>query len=165
MYMVVGFTTTCAISAYHRWSCEFESHSWRGVLDTRDVVFVWLWLYGSCIYNYICNQYLSPLRFMVFNATFNKISVISWWVKLWVSNPTHGEVYSIQHYMIKFISDLGQVCGFLWVLTCGFTFSICTHTLITLLQSCFIINYININIYTKAKKNLHFHLPTCSVGR
>ena len=22
--MVVGFTTTCAISAYHHWSCEFE---------------------------------------------------------------------------------------------------------------------------------------------
>jgi len=53
--MVVGFTTTCAISAYHRYSCEFE-------------------------------------------------------------NRAHGEVYSIQHYMIKFLSDLRQVSGFLWVL-------------------------------------------------
>ena len=26
--MVVGFTTTRAISAYHHYSCEFESHSW-----------------------------------------------------------------------------------------------------------------------------------------
>jgi hypothetical protein len=42
--MVVRFTTTYVISAYHRWSCEFESCS--------------------------------------------------------------GEVYSIQHYMIKFDSDL-----------------------------------------------------------
>jgi hypothetical protein len=25
--MVVGFTTTFAIGAYHHWSCEFESHS------------------------------------------------------------------------------------------------------------------------------------------
>ena len=25
--MVVGFTSTFAISAYHHWSCEFESHS------------------------------------------------------------------------------------------------------------------------------------------
>jgi hypothetical protein len=25
--MVVGFTTTYAISAYHHWSCELESHS------------------------------------------------------------------------------------------------------------------------------------------
>jgi len=32
--MVVGFTTTCAISAYHQESCEFETCSGRGVLDT-----------------------------------------------------------------------------------------------------------------------------------
>ena len=32
------------------------------------------------------------------------------------SNPTHGEVYSIQHYVIKFISDLRQVGGLLRVL-------------------------------------------------
>jgi len=32
------------------------------------------------------------------------------------SNPPHGEVYLIQHYVIKFVSDLQQVCGFLWVL-------------------------------------------------
>jgi hypothetical protein len=31
--MVVGFTTTCAISAYHHYSCEFEPRSWQGVLD------------------------------------------------------------------------------------------------------------------------------------
>jgi len=28
--MVVGFRTTCAISAYHHWCCEFESRSGRG---------------------------------------------------------------------------------------------------------------------------------------
>jgi hypothetical protein len=32
--MVIGFTTTYASSAYHYKSCEFESRSWRGVLDT-----------------------------------------------------------------------------------------------------------------------------------
>ena len=31
------------------------------------------------------------------------------------SNSTHGEVYSIQHYVIKFVSDLWQICGFLWI--------------------------------------------------
>ena len=31
---VVGFTTTCAISAYYHWICEFEPRSWRCVLDT-----------------------------------------------------------------------------------------------------------------------------------
>jgi len=50
--MVVGFTTTCAISAYHHWCCEFKSRSGRGV----------------------------------------------------------------QHYVIKFVGDLPQVGGFLWVL-------------------------------------------------
>jgi hypothetical protein len=51
--LIVGFTTTCAISAYHHKSCEFEPP------------------------------------------------------------PVHGEMYSIQHYMIKFDSDLRQVGGFL----------------------------------------------------
>ena len=32
------------------------------------------------------------------------------------SNPVHDEVYSIQHYVIKFVSDLRQVGGFLQVL-------------------------------------------------
>ena len=32
------------------------------------------------------------------------------------SNPFHGEVYSIQHYVIKFVNDLRQVSGFLGVL-------------------------------------------------
>jgi hypothetical protein len=29
------------------------------------------------------------------------------------SNPAHGEVYLIQHYVIKFVKDLRQVAGFL----------------------------------------------------
>jgi len=32
------------------------------------------------------------------------------------SNPAHGEVYSIQHYVIKFVSDLRQVGRFLRML-------------------------------------------------
>jgi hypothetical protein len=32
------------------------------------------------------------------------------------SNPAHGEVYSIQYYMIKFFSDLQKVGDFLCVL-------------------------------------------------
>jgi hypothetical protein len=29
--------------------------------------------------------------------------------------PIHGEMYLIQHYVIKFVSDLRQVGGFFWV--------------------------------------------------
>jgi len=32
------------------------------------------------------------------------------------SNPIHDKVYLIQQYMIKFVSYLQQVGGFLWVL-------------------------------------------------
>jgi hypothetical protein len=32
--------------------------------------------------------------------------------------PHPGEVYSIQHYVIMFVSDMLQVGGFLWVLWC-----------------------------------------------
>jgi hypothetical protein len=37
-------------------------------------------------------------------------------IKIVSSNPVHGKVYSIQHYVIKFVSDLRQVSGFLRVL-------------------------------------------------
>jgi hypothetical protein len=47
----------------------------------------WSWSYDSWINNYLCNQCLSLLK-----------------------------VCSIQHYVIKFVSDLWQVCGFLRVL-------------------------------------------------
>jgi hypothetical protein len=32
------------------------------------------------------------------------------------SNPGHGDVYSIQHYVIQFVSNLRQVGGFLRVI-------------------------------------------------
>jgi hypothetical protein len=55
---------------------------------------------------------------MVFNATFNNISVISWLSVLLVKE-TGFESRSgrgVQHYVIKFVSDLRQVSGLLWVL-------------------------------------------------
>jgi hypothetical protein len=57
----------------------------------------WSWSYGSWMHSYLCNQCLSPLK------------VVS-------SNLVHGEMYSIQHYVIKFVSDLRQVGGFLRIL-------------------------------------------------
>ena len=32
------------------------------------------------------------------------------------ANPAHDEIYSIQLYVIKFVSDLWEAGGFLWVL-------------------------------------------------
>ena len=45
---------------------------------------------------------------------FTTTSAIS--AKVVSSNPVHGEVYSIQHYVIKFVGHLRQLCGFLRVL-------------------------------------------------
>ena len=67
--MVVGFTTTYAISAYHHWCCEFESRSGRGV----------------------------------------------------------------QHDVIKFVSDLWQVGGFLWVTPVSSTNKIDGHDITEIL--------------------------------
>jgi hypothetical protein len=39
------------------------------------------------------------------------------------SNSIHWEVYSIQHYVIKFVSDLGQVSGYLPLSDNDFIFS------------------------------------------
>jgi len=36
------------------------------------------------------------------------------------SNHAHGEMHSIQHYVIKFASDLPLVGGFLLSVYCGF---------------------------------------------
>ena len=44
------------------------------------------------------------------------VQSVSITTKVVSSYPVHGEVYSIQHYVIKFVSHLQQVDGFLWVL-------------------------------------------------
>ena len=51
-----------------------------------------LWSFGSWIYNYLCNQLHITTKVVSSNLDM---------------------VYSIQHYMIKFVSDLRQVCVFL----------------------------------------------------
>ena len=51
---------------------------------------------------------------VVFTKLFMQLVPIS--TKVVSSIPAHGEVYSIQHNTIKFVSDLRQVGGFLWVL-------------------------------------------------
>ena len=49
-HMVVGFTTTYAISAYQHWCCEFESRSGQGV---QHYIFVYEYectaLKGYCL--------------------------------------------------------------------------------------------------------------------
>ena len=82
------------------------------------------WSYGSWIYNYLCNQYLSPLNLS--------------------SNPVHGEVFSIQHYVIKFVSDVCQVGDFLRVIRLSSTNKTYRHDITEILLKV-ALNTININ--------------------
>ena len=52
---------------------------------------------------------------VVWYTTTYAISVITTEVVSW--NPSLGEVYLIQHYVIKLVSDLQHICGFLRVLS------------------------------------------------
>ena len=54
----------------------------------------WSWSYGMVV-GFITTYAISALSPL----------------KLWVSNPTHDEVYLIQLYVIKFVSDLQQISG------------------------------------------------------
>ena len=55
----------------------------------------------------------SGLVYLCFGS-FVKCSRV-WAIAVVSSNPVHGEVYSMQHYVIKCASDLGQVVGLLWI--------------------------------------------------
>jgi hypothetical protein len=89
--MVVGFKTTCGISAYHHKRCEFEPRSWRSVLDST-----------------LCDKVVSDLRqfsgFLQvpwFPPTIKPTATMPITTNVLSSNPVHGEVYLIQHYVIK----------------------------------------------------------------
>jgi hypothetical protein len=106
--MVVGFTTTYAIGAYHHGCCGFDSRPGRGVqhyvikfvsdlqqvggflrplgantsITVRGVPVVGLLI--EVAGNSVIIVSFVWFGFMVFNATFNNISVISWWSVLLV---------------------------------------------------------------------------------
>ena len=68
----------------------------------------------------------SKLTSIYITHTGNVVVVIVWYLDLQLhvelvaittnvvsSNPSHGEVYSMQHYVMNFVNDLRQVGGFL----------------------------------------------------
>ena len=80
--------------------------------------------------SYVCYLYLSTYSGVQYIFTISvgdrhgrdrmvvqlPVQSVSITTKVVMSNPVHGEVYSIQHYVIKIVNDLRQVCGFLRVL-------------------------------------------------
>jgi hypothetical protein len=68
---------------------------------SKAVEFMYVYLY----YDKLSNHRFCSYYFNMGNMMFIKD----------IEPPTHSEVYSIQHYAIKFVSDLRQVGGFLRV--------------------------------------------------
>ena len=84
-HMVVGITTTCAISAYHILSCEFEPRSWRGVLDTVlcDNVCQWLgtgrWFSPGTLVSSTNKTITSQANIELFTKSFLHIFLVFLW--------------------------------------------------------------------------------------
>jgi hypothetical protein len=80
-------------SLYHKALTALQLFEYKRVCIQIFAGQLWPWSYGSWIYNYLCNQCLSPLM-------------------LWDRTPL---MVRCTRY-IKFVSDLRQVGGFLRVL-------------------------------------------------
>ena len=76
--MVVGFTTTCAISAYHHWSCEFEPRSWRGVNSWYFDEWKKSGSYDFAITKQIPGFHLEPYELQMVNMKTKKDFVSHW---------------------------------------------------------------------------------------
>ena len=65
-----------------------------------------------------------------FTTTYDSVPITT---NVVIANPAHGEVYSIQHYVIKFISVLRQVAGFLRVFWFPPPIKLTTHNIAEIL--------------------------------
>ena len=73
---------------------------------------------------YVLSYIIAKQYFLLLKHKQAVLVMMIWWLDLQLpvqsvpitsSNPVNGKVYSIQHYVIKFVSDLGPVSGFLWI--------------------------------------------------
>ena len=74
-----------------------KSFNWTRFYHSSYKGLLWSWSYSSCIYNFLCKS-------------------VSITTKVVSSNPIHGEVYSMQLHVIKFVNELQQVYSFLRLL-------------------------------------------------
>ena len=77
--MVVGFTTTCAISAYHHTRCGLISRSWRDVLGTTLCDKTWQWLAAGPWYSPVTPvSSTSNTDDITENIVYHGVSILLW---------------------------------------------------------------------------------------
>ena len=69
------------------------------ITNSVIIIFTYIIVFHCCQYH--CGQFQLPVQSVPITT------------KIVSSNPVHGEMYSIQYYVIKFVSDLREVGGFL----------------------------------------------------
>jgi hypothetical protein len=70
-------------------------------------------MFLSLLRKFIFQKYGRAAVIVILQLPVQSVSITS---KVVSSNPIHGVVYSLQRYVIKFVSDLRQVGGFLRIL-------------------------------------------------
>jgi hypothetical protein len=89
---------------------------------------VWLYLF-KCVLHYLILIWFEAIivdieRYLNLQLPMKSVPITT---KVVSSNPANGDVYSIQHYMMKFISDLRQVSDFLRVTPVSSTYKTDCH--------------------------------------
>jgi hypothetical protein len=110
------------VSRHHHIQVEVEfmdiSEYDREPIRKRDEIIVVLYLTVTLKSPqwWIQPTYLKIRGDNLYLAAISPLQSVPITTKVVSSNHTDGEVYSIQHYVIKFVNDMRQVCGFRQVL-------------------------------------------------
>ena len=107
---IISFSLVNKKKLYHTrlWPVELAM-SWLHKTATIYKITSRLNVFSIKIYNITSLLDTFPL-IVLFGCGRGSISITTEVVS---SNPVHGEVFSIQHYVIKFVNDLWQVSGFI----------------------------------------------------
>jgi len=111
--MVVGFTTTCAISSYHHYSCEFKPRAWWVVLDTTlcDKVCQWLatgrWCSPDSSTKQTDRHFITEILFKVGLNTINQTITLQ--NKAWYTKVHNSHILCVNGIMLHTCSSCGPI--------------------------------------------------------
>ena len=93
-----------------KYTVEQKSMIWICIWNICNLQLRWKFSFDQRIFSFLSEGSSWSLELeLPMQSVPNTTILVSW-------NPAHGEVYMIQNYAIKFVSDLRQVGGCFWVL-------------------------------------------------